>query len=46
MAYYNFMAKFDKLVGEVSNDAQMKLNILKRSCVRYAAIMSYQIVVN
>ena len=46
VAYYNFMAKFDKLVGEVSNDAQMKLNILKRSCVRYAAILSYQIVVN
>ena len=40
------MAKFDKLVDEVSNDAQIKLNLLKRSCVRYAAILSYQIVVN
>ena len=35
--YYNFMAEFDKLVDEVSDDAQVKLNILKRSCVGYAA---------
>ena len=37
MDYYNFMAEFDKLVDEVSDDAQVKLNILKRSCVGYAA---------
>ena len=35
--YHNFMAQFDKLVDEVSDDAQVKLNILKRSCVGYAA---------
>ena len=35
--YYNFMAEFDKLVDEVSDDAQVRLNILKRSCVGYAA---------
>ena len=35
--YYNFMAEFDKLVDDVTDDAQVKLNILKRSCVDYAA---------
>ena len=35
--YYNFMAEFDKLIDEVSDDAQVKLNILKRNCVGYAA---------
>ena len=31
------MAEFDKLIDEVSDDAQVKLNILKRNCVGYAA---------
>ena len=35
--YYNFMAEFDKLLDDVTDDAQVKLNILKRSCVDYAA---------
>ena len=35
--YYNCMAEFDKLVDDVTDDAQVKLNILKRSCVDYAA---------
>ena len=35
--YYNFMAEFDKLVDDVTDDAQVKLNILKRSYVDYAA---------
>ena len=35
--YYNVMAEFDKLVDDVTYDAQVKLNILKRSCVDYAA---------
>ena len=35
--YYKVMAEFDKLVDDVTYDAQVKLNILKRSCVDYAA---------
>ena len=35
--YYNFMAEYDKLIDEVSDDAQVKLNMLKRNCVGYAA---------
>ena len=35
--HYNFMAEFDNLVDDVSDDAHVKLNILKRGCVDYAA---------